>query len=56
MQKPQLIETQDGSQNDGQEVGKSTAPATTTHGSFARLRQRIQRNTLKYFRRDAAPH
>jgi integrase len=56
MRNPQLIENQDGSQNGGQEVGKSTSPATTTHGSFARLRQRIQRNTLKYFRRDAAPH
>jgi len=48
MQKPQLIENQGGSQNGGQEVAKSTAPATTTHGSFARVRQRIQRNTLKY--------
>lgn len=36
-------------------MGKGTLPAITTHGSFARLRQRIQRNTLKYYRRDGAP-
>ena len=39
----------------GQEVGKNSSPAVSTHGSFAKLKQRIQRNTHKYYGKDAAP-
>lgn len=43
------------SQKSGQEVGKNSTASTTTHGSLARLKQRIQRNTRKYYGADAAP-
>lgn len=39
----------------GQEVGKNSATPISTHGSLARLKQRIQRNTRKYYGAAAAP-
>lgn len=42
-------------QKSGQKVGKSSSPSVSTHGSFAKLKQRIQRNTRKYYGRQAAP-
>ena len=39
----------------GQEVGKNPSPAVSTHGSFAKLKQRIQRNTRKYYGANTAP-
>lgn len=52
-----LLESEDDqqSQKSGQEVGKNSSPAVSTHGSFAKLKQRIQRNTRKYYGRQAAP-
>lgn len=38
----------------GQKVGKTISPATT-HGSFAKLKSRIQRNTRKYYGKSSAP-
>ncbi|ATC65991.1 integrase [Nibricoccus aquaticus] len=38
----------------GQNVGQS--PKTTTHGAMLKLKQRIQRNTRKYFGRPNAPY
>ena len=39
----------------GQNVGKTISPSVSTHGSFAKLKQRVQRNTRKYYGRRAAP-
>jgi integrase len=36
-------------QRNGHEVGKDSVAPASTHGSFARLKQRIQRNTRKYY-------
>ncbi|AHF89907.1 integrase [Opitutaceae bacterium TAV5] len=55
MKKSLENETTRQSQKSGQEVGKNSAAPTTTHGSLARLKQRIQRNTRKYYGADAAP-
>jgi integrase len=51
------IETQSGqeSRKSGQEVGKNSSPAVSTHGISAKLKQRIQRNTRKYYGRQQAP-
>jgi len=45
---------QDG-QNSGQEVAKTPAPAASTHGSFAKLKNRVQRHTRAYYGRQQAP-
>ena len=49
------IESDPQSQKSGQEVGKDSVAPATTHGSFAKLKQRIQRNTRKYYGKNAAP-
>ncbi len=51
------LETQSGqeSQKSGQEVGKNASPGVSTHGVAAKLKQRIQRNTRKYYGRQQAP-
>lgn len=43
------------SRNGGQEVAKNSIPPATTHGSLARLKQRIQRDTRRYYGKEAAP-
>lgn len=45
---------QDG-QKSGQEVAKNPAPTASTHGSFAKLKNRVQRNTRAYYGRQQAP-
>ncbi len=51
------LENENGQQSlkSGQEVGKNSSPAVSTHGSFAKLKQRIQRNTRKYYGAKTAP-
>jgi integrase len=43
------------SQKSGQEVAKNTAIASTTHGTAAKLKRRIQQNTRTYFGKATAP-
>ena len=50
-----VIENEPQGPKSGQEVGKESAAPATTHGSLAKLRQRIQRNTRKYYGKNAAP-
>ncbi len=52
-----LLENENAQQSlkSGQEVGKNSSPSVSTHGSFAKLKRRIQRNTRKYYGRHAAP-
>ena len=51
-----LIENEDGSQSEksGQEVAKNQSASATTHGSTARLKRRIKKNTRTYYGK-AAP-